>query len=328
MEPAATVHVIDQSPLFERAWLPVGDPTPRSNAPLLALIAMSIDPRPTVAEARELVDAALRNDPTRSEATRSARGTEVGRFWRHLGHHGVGAIHDITPEITEEFIQGAARSGLRWGEPAGSTQRNRRAAVRYIFEVLRGVGFQVGDPTLDLEVNEARSRRAKAVSDVTIERLQAAAPHELVASRRAVVLALAQAGAANIEITRIRTVDLNLVDGTVALPGGTRLDRRTNRLTDWGGHVLGDVVAGSRGADMSLLPIRTSSAASTVSNTMSDLCQSAAIRPKVTVEGIRAWRARRLFDHTRSIEDVARFLGTRSLDIACDIVDHRWRDDA
>jgi hypothetical protein len=186
----------------------------------------------------------------------------------------------------------------------------------------------VGDPTLDLEVNEARSRRAKAVSDVTIERLQAAAPHELVASRRAVVLALAQAGAANTEITRIRTVDLNLVDGTVALPGGTRLDRRTNRLTDWGRHVLGDVVAGSRGADMSLLPIRTSSAASTVSNTMSDLCQSAAIRPKVTVEGIRAWRARRLFDHTRSIEDVARFLGTRSLDIACDIVDHRWRDDA
>lgn len=328
MQPAATVYDADQSPLFERAWLPVGDPTPRSNAPLLAMIAVSIDPRPTVAEARELVDAALRHDSTRSAATRSVRGTEVGRFWRYLGHCGVDAIHDITPEITDEFIQGAAKSGLRWGAPAGSTQRNRRAAVRYIFGVLRGVGFDVGDPTLDLDINEVRSRRAKPVTDATMERLQAAAPHELVASRRAVVLALAQAGAANTEIVRIRTSDVNLLDGTVALPGGERLDPRTNRLTNWGRQVLSDVLAGSSGADVPLLPVRASSAASTVSNTMSDLCRAASIRPKVSVESVHTWRARRLFEHTNSIEDVARFLGTRSLDIACDIVDHRWRADA
>jgi site-specific recombinase XerD len=325
MQPAATSHDVEQSPMFERVWLAVGDPMPRSNAPLLAMIAVTIDPRPTVAAARELVDAALRQDSTRSAATRSVRGTEVDRFWRYLGYCNVDAIHDITPEITDEFIQGAARSGLRWGAPAGSTQRNRRAAVRYIFAVLRGVGFDVGDPTLDLDINEVRSRRAQPVTDATMERLQTAAPHELVASRRAVVLALAQAGAANTEIIRIRTDDVSLLDGTVSLPGGTRLDPRTNRLTSWGRHVLSDVLATNDGASARLLPVSASSAASTVSNTMSDLCQAAGIRPKVTVESVRAWRARRLFDHTHSIEDVARFLGTRSLDVACDVVDHRWR---
>jgi site-specific recombinase XerD len=325
MQPAATVHDAEQSPLFERAWLPVGDPTPRSNAPLLAMIAVSIDPQLTLVEARELVDAALRHDTTRSAATRTVQSTEVGRFWRYLSHCDIDAIHDITPEITHDFVHGAARSGTRWGAPAGSTQRNRRAAVRYVFEVLRGVGFVVGDPTLDLTVNEVRARQAAHVTDATMERLQAAAPHELVASRRAVVLALAQAGAANTEIIRIHTADVNVADGTVALPGGTRLAPRTNRLTGWGRHVLAEVLVASHDADVLLITVGASSAASTVSNTMSDLCQAAGIRPKVTVESVRAWRARRLFEHTHSIEDVARFLGTRSLDVACDVVDHRWR---
>lgn len=325
MQPAATVHDVEQSPLFERAWLPVGDPTPRSSAPLLAMIAVSIDPQLTLVEARELVDAALRYDTTRRAATRTVLSTEVGRFWRYLGHCGIDAIHAISPGITHDFVHGAARSGTRWGEPAGSTQRNRRAAVRYIFEVLRGVGFDVGDPTLDLTVNEVRARQAALVTDGTMERLQAAAPHELVASRRAVVLALAQAGAANTEIIRISTADVNLADGTIALPGGTRLDPRTNRLTNWGRHVLTEVLVASHDTDALLLPVSASSAASTVSNTMSDLCQAAGIRQKVTVESVRAWRAHRLFDHTHSIEDVARFLGTRSLDVACDVVDHRWR---
>lgn len=289
------------------------------------MIAVSIDPQLTLVEARELVDAALRHDTTRSAATRMVQRTEVGRFWRYLGHCDIAAIHDITPAITHDFVHGAAKSGTRWGAPAGSTQRNRRAAVRYIFEVLRGVGFVVGDPTLDLEVTEDRSRQARPVTDATMGRLQAAAPHELVASRRAVVLALAQAGAANTEIIRVRTADVNLADGTVALPGGTRLDPRTNRLTNWGRHVLTEVLVASHDADALLLSVSASSAASTVSNTMSDLCQAAGIRPKVTVESVRAWRARRLFDHTHSIEDVARFLGTRSLDVACDVVDHRWR---
>ena len=278
-----------------------------------------------MADARELVDVALGHDTTRSAATRVVQGTEIGRFWRYLGHCGVDAIHDITPEITHDFVHGAARSGTRWGPPAGSTQRNRRAAVRYVFEVLRGVGFVLGDPTLDLTVNEARARQTAHVTDATMERLQSSAPHELVASRRAVVLALAQAGAANTEIIRIRTADVNLADGTVALAGGMRLDARTNRLTNWGRHVLTEVLAAGDDADALLISVGASSAASTVSNTMSDLCQAAGIRPTVTVESVRAWRARRLFNHTHSIEDVARFLGTRSLDVACDVVDHRWR---
>lgn len=52
------------------------------------------------------------------------------------------------------------------------------------------------------------------------------------------------------------------------------------------------------------------------------------MRPGVTIEEIRAWRARRLFDHTMSIEDVARFLGTRSLNVACEMVGHQWRASA
>ena len=58
---------------------------------------------------------------------------------------------------------------------------------------------------------------------------------------------------------------------------------------------------------------------------MSDLCQAAGIRPRVTVESIRAWRARRVFDCSNSIEEVARSLGTRSLDVACDVVAYDWR---
>ncbi len=328
MQPIAITPQAPQNVLFERVWGVPGDWSAHPDGPLLARIAVSVDSPLTIADARELVNAALAQDSTLMPETRKVRGTEIERFWRHVGHHGVRLIAEATPEITEEFIQGAARSGTSWAVPAGSTQKNRRAAVRYAFEVLRGVGFLVGDPTLDLDVAGAVARRAKPLTDTIIDRLQAAAPHELIASRRAVVVALAEAGATNTEITRVTAADLDLAAGTVSLPGGTRIDPRTNKLTKWGQQVLGDITGDCADLSMALLPISAKSAASTVSNTLGDLSKAAAIRPRVTVEGIRAWRARRLFEHSKSIEDVARFLGTRSLDIAAGVVGYHWRTSA
>jgi hypothetical protein len=325
VQPVAITPQPRQNALFERVWGVPGDWSAHPDGPLLARIAVSVEQPLTVSDAQALVAAALGQDSTLSPGTRKVRGTEVGRFWRHLGHHGVRLIAEASPDITEEFIHGAARSGTSWAVPAGSTQKNRRAAVRYAFEVLRGVGFLVGDPTLDLDVAGALARRAKPLTDTIIRRLQAAAPHELIASRRAVVLALAQAGATNTEITRVAASDLDLAAGTVSLPGGTRIDPRTNLLTRWGKHVLGDITAGCKDTSTALLPISAKSAASTVSNTLGDLSKAAALRPSVTVDDIRAWRARRLFKHTKSIEDVARFLGTRSLDVAADVVGYHWR---
>jgi site-specific recombinase XerD len=329
--PLCAVQLVASSPdveprvLFDRAWDLADRAGSCPAAPRLAWIAVSVELPLTVADARELVAAALARDSSISAATRKVRAGEIDRFWRAVDHRGVRLVRGVTAAIVEEFVQGAARSGRRWGIPAGSTQRNRRAAVRHVFEVLRGVGFDVGDPTLDIDVVEVRCRRVTPVSDAVMGRLEAAAPHELVESRRAVVLALAQAGATNTEMTRVVVSDVDLVAGTVSLPGGTRVDPRTNELTPWGATVLRDVLANDNDCATSLLGVASASAAATVSNTISDLCQAAAVRPRVSVESIRAWRARCLFDATGSIQTVARFLGTRSLDVACDVVGYEWR---
>lgn len=325
MRDEVPIPTVGQDGLFDRVWHRAGEHGSHVEQPRLAWLAVRIDVPLTVSAAQELVAAALAQESLISAETLKVRTAEINRFWRHLGHHQVRLVHEATPAIVDEFVQGAARKGSRWSVPAGSTQRNRRAAVRHVFEVLRGVGFQVGDPTLDLSVVEDRTRKAAPVSDAVIARLQAAAPHELVASRRAVVLALAQAGATNTEITRVARSDVDLLAGTVTLAGRTRVGARTNPLTRWGHTVLSDVLSDEGSTSELLLPISASSAAATVSNTMSDLCQAAGLVPRVSVEGIRAWRARRLFQHSASLEDVARFLGTRSLDVASDMIGHHWQ---
>lgn len=110
--------------------------------------------------------------------------------------------------------------------------------------------------------------------------------------------------------------------------GGTRVDPRTNQLTSWGLKVLIDVLADEVDSSARLLPVSAASAAATVSNAMRDLCQAAGINPRVGIEEIRAWRARQPFAHTMSIQHVALFLGTRSLDTACEIVGYQWRASA
>jgi hypothetical protein len=316
---------VEQTVLFDRAWVRGGAGGACRPVPRLAWIAVSVELPLTVVDARELVAAALARDSSISVGSRKIRAGEIERFWRVVDLRGLRLVQDVTAAMVDEFVQGAARTGRRWGIPAGSTQRNRRAAVRHIFEVLRGVGFDVGDPTMDVDVIENRCRRVSPVSDAVMARLEAAAPHELVASRRAVVLALAEAGATNNEMTLVAASDVDVMAGTVSLPGGTRVDARTNELTRWGATVLRHVLAHDSAGSTVLLGIQSASAAATVSNTLSDLCQAAAIRPRVTVEGIRAWRARSLFNATGSIETAARFLGTRSLDVACDVVGYEWR---
>jgi hypothetical protein len=250
-------------------------------------------------------------------------------FYTYVADIGVHDVRDITEEHAAEFIMMPVHDGRLLKRPSESTQKNRRFAIRAIFKTARKLGYQNLDPTPDIEVDALGTPKRKICISADIEALREGAPMGMVSTGLPAVLAFAEAGASNSEIRHLRGIDVDLRLLTVSLPGTGSLNARINSLTEWGGHVLDARLTELSSMDLIVVSTmrKPSLSNGAVSNAFRQITRNARLGDcGFNVDSVRGWRAREVFGISERIEDVAVFLGLRTLDGAARFIGYDWQD--
>ncbi len=235
---------------------------------------------------------------------------------------------------TEADVRAWVDAPLRDGRsPSVSTRRNRRAAARFAFRLLRQQGIVGHDPTLDLVLpHRDKYKGARPLSDAEILAGRAASYTAFGDTLRQAVWALAEATATTHEIPYVTPEEVDLVEGSVWLGGTANVESRVSPLTDWGVQALRRriktmedksltlVFAGSAAAPAS----KQARAATVLSRTLREAGLST--DPRVKPSSIRAWAGLQVFQTTQRIDKVALALGSKTLDNAAAIIGFDWQD--
>ena len=255
-----------------------------------------------------------------------ARMSEVAaRFARRVAARS--SITEVSPDDCEAFVYAATRDGR---QPSLATLHFRRTTLRALYRSWRQLGLEVADPTLDLRLPPKSVLTTRPLTDDEINLVRICALGRR-STRAAAALALAEATATTREIPSVTAAHVDLVAGTVALPGGARVDPRTSQLSSWGVGLLTRHLRGV-GTDQYVIPVRGADGAlpaqSGACNLITALLHTAGLRaePDVRPGSIRAWAGASVHHHTRRIEDAALALGLRSLDAAAETIAFDWRD--
>ena len=259
---------------------------------------------------------------TRREAVRHVR-----RFVRWCKQQGYTDITQLKHEEIEAFVHSPTVMGGRARKPGPSTMRNRLANIKRAFRSARQIGYEVIDPTIDVVVMVDRSVDVNICTTANVEALRTGSPIGLFDATYAVLLALAEAGAANGEIKDVRACDVDLDEGVVHLHGNARVDERVNPLTEWGVSVLRERLQHVSGEDYVVAnSIGTQCSEATVSQMFRQISAYANLGNKgFNINSVRGWRARLIYDDTGRIQDAAVFLGNRSLDATATLLGVKWR---
>lgn len=260
------------------------------------------------------------------------------RFQKRLVVSGVFRAEDISTADCWGFIEAITRHGT---PPELPTKHGRRVVIRMLFRTWRELGFDVGDPTLDLDLPSRTSRTARPLVDSEIVLCRAAARLGAAGGtslQRAVAWALAEATAVTSEISAIRLCDLDSLDAPrfVELPGTRRVDGRIGELTDWGAAIVARQVVLFREGGLpatTLLTYRGRGkpgqhvAQAAVCNAIGAVLDAAGLskEPDVRPASVRNWAGRRLYDGGLPLERVARRLGSRTLEAAAEDIALDWR---
>lgn len=247
-----------------------------------------------------------------------------GRFVRRLEQSDVTDWTQVGPQECSDFIRARTRSGA---DPSAATQRLRRSVLRAIFRELRRQGLAAGDPTLDIPLPSRSDRVSRPLTDGEVElgRVASGLGRGSGTLLRAVAWALAEAGGASSEIGIVTVGDLDDLrqPTSVRFPQSSRFAARTSPLTDWGKGLLARHLAPSGRAHCPDLSLAYAGAGGTkylaqasVSMGLTKVLDLAGLRadPRVHARSVRAWAGRSRYDRGMSLEDVAQFLGHRSLD--------------
>lgn len=254
---------------------------------------------------------------------------ELQRLRRIVEEQGARTLQDINREVIDCYLSQCIYRNGKTLLPSRATQRNRHTAVNALYRSLRRSGFEIYSPITDYRAPSANSGIPPAVDDTDLELLRFATPLELYPSRNSAVLALAMAGASNGEIAVLTIDAVNLSAGTVLLPGASRLDPRVNALDKWGINALEKRFAQPtfRGPRIATDTIAELSGVTSVSAAFSRICSDAGLAWEgYEIDSVRRWAAIRIFESSKNLVSVARFLGFRSLDRAADWVNLNWRN--
>lgn len=277
-------------------------------------------------------------DGTFTPATIEKCGEAVARFCRRLHHQGLIGPAEITAAHCRGFIDATTSGGQR---PELTTRHSRRSALRMFFRTLRDLGYDLGDPSLDLVLPARTERAARPLSDLEVtlgrasSRLGEAGGRSL---HRAVCWALGETTAVTSEISALRLGDLDDPSSPhwVRLPGTRRHTPRLGELTDWGAAILqrqADLIRQRRGGPTTLLTYRGThqpgqpAAQSAVCNALANVLTAAGLNEEADVRpaSLRNWAGRRLYDGGMPLEQVARRMGTRSLDTTAADIALDWQ---
>jgi len=272
-------------------------------------------------------------------ATLDKCGETVARFARRLAAQGVTDAAEITTEHCAGFVD--ART-IRGQSPELTTRHARRSALRMLFRTLRELGYEVGDPTLDLALPARTGTAARPLTDVEVTLCRASSRMGEAGGRslhRAVCWALGETTAVTSEISAIRVGDVDdpRAPRWVRLPGTRRHDPRLGELSEWGSMILArqlELLAQRRHSPATPLVYRGQrapgepAAQSAVCNALGGVLQLSGLaeEPDVRPASLRNWAGRRLYEAGMPIEQVARRMGARTLDAAATDIALTWRD--
>jgi hypothetical protein len=260
---------------------------------------------------------------TRLEAIRHFR-----RFVRWCNVHGFDHITSIKRKEVESFIYSPTFAGGKAFRPGWSTIRNRRTYLRRVFRASRQIGYELFDPTVDVELVLERTTPSPICNDTDIDRLRTGAPLELFETSYAALLALAEAGSTNGEVRQVRVCDVNLDDGVVYLRGSARIDERVNPLTDWGMKVMRERISHLEGDDYVVVnSVGAQCSEAVISQMFRQISEYGHVgRSRLNINSVRGWRARCIYMECGQIQDAALFLGNRSLDATAELIGLEWRE--
>lgn len=280
-----------------------------------------------LAEVRDRVVAEWEAGGEFADQTVLRMGEIASKFVTRMGLFGVGSLGAVTLEHCSGFVDAPPLTG---GLPSAHTRHFRRVTLRAMFRTARRLGFDVGDPTLDLVLppRSDRSTRPLTSDEILLARTATSTPRTP-DSRRAAAWALAETAAMTSEIPRIRVEDLSYgARGgvQVSLPGTRRCDPRVVAAGDWASTVLrrraGEVAAGRLvyGGGSGEVAAQAS-VCKTISSVLGAVgLDDADVRP----ESVRLWRATQEFVRCDLVA-AARVLGSRSLDRTAQSVGFEWR---
>jgi len=253
----------------------------------------------------------------------------VEQFWGWCHDAEIRNLETIDREHVEAFLHAPVRRGSKLSAPRPKTIDNRLWAVERVYEALRYFGYRIPDPTQDIAVTLDRRIISTHCTDEEISALREAVPSTLFDDSYGLILALAEAGATNSEIRRLKASDMDFSQGLVSLPGGTRNDARTNELTPWGREVLAWSLATQLSRWLVVNTLGQAVSEQTISQRFRELVALARIRRRgVNINSVRAWRARAVYESSGFVQDAALFLGYRSLDTTAEMIGLDWRADS
>lgn len=263
-----------------------------------------------------------RTSTSTSTAQRTAESwREFAAFCAASGAH---TLLEITPAVAEAYMAAYTSAEL---PPSASTVSGRRTRVRLLFNTLRMLGLDVGDPTLDSGVPPRDALGARPLTDEEVAWARAASLRTLVETRQPAIWAIGETGATTGEAARVRWADIDLEDGLIRLPGMPRKTLgREVPLTDWGRKQLerrkrsgvASLVTSAAG-EPEARRIATGAALSEI------LSRAGLTASDVRPSSLRGWAGATVFSASGRIEDVARHLGCQSLDAAAKVICFEWQ---
>jgi integrase len=277
---------------------------------------------------------------------------QLRRFAGYAAACRVTVLADVDPRLCEDFCQAALAHGQggapsRRGQmPAVGTQSLRRSALRAMFRTCARIGLWNEDPTRYTRLAAVRrSRPLRPLTPTEMDAIRHHATYRPGETLLPALVALATTGAALSETAYVRLGDVDLISGTVHLPGMTRkyLPREVS-LEPWQAESIAARIdaltpnrhkRGSTGdsdpllvfeRDLAALPPTTVSA--TQSQALLRLLARAGVNRRGSVQAtgssLQQYAANRVYAIS-GIEDVREVLGLRRLDSAAALVDPAWQ---
>lgn len=249
-------------------------------------------------------------------------------FERYAWAKGVELVHEVTPELVSGFVRTLKRGG---GQPAVATMHVRRDSIRLLFRVLREVGVADSDPTWGIVLPSRSGLATRPLTDDEVELCQWAALSTVTATRHPALWALGEAGASTREIAWATCRDVDLPKVRVRLHGAPRTEARWAPLTGWGAAQLGRRIRHLRADPEAQVAfdrdVDEHAGRISAGQTLAAIMARAGLAddPEVKPRSLAAWVGRRVWLETGRIDEAARRLGLRSLDLTAELVGFDWR---
>ena len=253
------------------------------------------------------------------------------KFARYAARRfGTTDVRDLGSSEIHGFINAPILKDEERREVTERTKENRYWAVDLLFRTLRGLNLYDGDPLLDAPRYPRIMGDCRPLLDAEVERCRKFASRRLDDTLGPARLALAEAMATAGEIHQVTVGDYDSANNQVWLRGTDgRIHERWSTLLPWGVDVIEQRIAElGPSADLST-PIAYhggggAGGPSVATITLRAILDRAGLSkiadPTVKPKSFRAWGARRLYDETRDIQEVAHRLGVSTFEAARRII--------